>query len=112
MHTSVLVPGTESETPRGMLDIPVGATWFSRIKIGLSLVEPSTAADLVWGMRFNPFFPGSTNLQVTRISENEWHVEAIPSQIAWVVSIGASRRDGPEVFEGNYLMPFRIVVTR
>ena len=113
MHTSVLVPGTESETPRGMLDIPVGATWFSRIKIGFRIVQPSTGANLVWGTRFNPFFQGSTNLQVARVSDTQWHVEATPAQIAFVRSAGETKRDNsPETFEGNYLMPFRIVVTR
>ena len=111
VHTSVLVPGTESETPRGLLDIPVGATWFSRIKMGYHLTSPS-GTNLIFGLRFNPFFPGSSNLQVARVSENQWFIEATTSHIAWAVSVGETRKDGGEVFEGNYLMPFRIVVTR
>ena len=110
LHTSVLVPGTESETPRGFLDIPVGATWFSRIKFSYH-VPGATGVDLGWGHRFNPFFPGSTNLTVSRPGENLWLVEAGPTQTAWMVSV-AGRKDGGEVFEGNYLMPFQLAVTR
>lgn len=111
LHTSVLIPGTESETTRGFFDIPVGATWYSRIKIGTSITSPA-GVNLTWGTRFNPFFPGSTNLTVTRVSDSEWFVEASASQSAWVVSIGETRRDGGEVFEGNYRMPFRITVVK
>jgi len=110
IHTSVLVPGTENETPRGFFDIPVGATWYSRIKIGFAITSP-TGASLVWGMRYNPFYPGSTNLHVTRISDSAWFVEASSTEIAIALSAGETKRDGPEVFEGNYLMPFRINVT-
>jgi hypothetical protein len=117
MHTSVLIPGTEDETPAGLNDIPVGETWFSRIKMGYHLASP-TGEDLVWGTRFNPFFPGSTNLQVTRVSDDEWFFEALPTQIAFVRSTaqgptkGKPSTDPAEVFEGNYIMPFRITVTR
>ncbi len=117
IHTSVLIPGTEDETPAGLNDIPVGETWFSRIKMGYHLASPD-GEDLVWGNRFNPFFPGSTNLQVTRVSDDEWFFEALPTQIAFVRSTaqgptkGKPSNDPAEVFEGNYIMPFRITVTR
>ena len=113
IHTSVLVPGTETEVSGGMLAIPIGATWSSRIKMGYKAINPAGQA-FTWGNRFNPFFPGSTNLSVTRVSENEWHIEATRAQRAWTVSIGGGTkpRDVTEVFEGNYLMPFRIIVTK
>jgi hypothetical protein len=111
IHTSVLVPGTETEVQHGMLAIPVGATWSSRIKMGYSVTAPDGAV-YTWGNRFNPFFPGSTNLRVTRVSENQWEVEATREHRAWSVSIGGSKRNVTEVFEGNYLLPFRITVTK
>jgi hypothetical protein len=112
MHTSVLVPGTENETPQGLHDIPVGATWFSRIKILFRVFDPA-GAEFAWAIRFNPFFQGSTNLQVTRASEQHWWLDALPSQTAWTQSaLVTKKRGGAEpVFEGNFAMPFRMTIT-
>lgn len=116
MHTSVLVPGTETETFHGMIDIPVGETWFSRIKMSFHAVSPS-GEPTIFGLRFNPFYEGSTNLQVTRVGEDEWLFEATSAQIAWAVSLpeqtrGKPPKDPGDVFEGNYRLPFAITVTR
>ena len=112
IHNSTLVPGTESETPRGLLDIPVGATWASRIKMGYKSIDPTGIA-YTWGNRFNPFYPGSTNLSVTRVSDSEWHIEATPAQRLWSASIGGpTKRTVTEVFEGNYVLPFKIIVKK
>jgi hypothetical protein len=109
MHTSVLVPGTEDEVPGGFHAIPVGQTYFSRIKI-LFRQWNAAGSEFAWAIRFNPFFPGSTNLQVTRTSDTEWILEALPSQTAWTQSAPVGKRAGDPVFEGNYLLPFKMTV--
>jgi hypothetical protein len=111
MHTSVLVPGTDDETSQGFHDIPIGATWFSRIKILFSVLDPSND-EFAWAIRFNPFFQGSTNLQVTRVSEDEWVLEALSSQTAWTQSVLVTKRvrDREPLFEGNYQLPFAMTI--
>jgi hypothetical protein len=112
MHTSVLIPGTENETAGGFHDIPVGATWFSRIKILFSLFDASNG-DYSWAIRFNPFYQGSTNLQVTGVSESEWWLEALPSQSAWTQSVLVTKKRGgaDPVFEGSFRLPFQMRIT-
>lgn len=110
MHTSVLVPGTSSEVAGGFHAIPVGETWSSRIKILWKLTDPA-GTEFAWAIRFNPFFAGSTNLQVTRTSDVQWLVEATPLQAAWTQTAPTGRRAGDPTFEGNYVMPFQIRVT-
>ena len=110
MHTSVLIPGTEDETPLGLHAIPVGDTWFSRIKILFRMIDPA-GNEIAWAIRYNPFFPGSTNLQVTRLSETEWLLEATSSQRAWLQAAPTGKRAGDPTFEGNYVMPFQMRIT-
>jgi hypothetical protein len=107
MHTSVLVPGTDTETPGGLHDVPVGATWASRIKILFRLIDPS-GKEIGWAIRFNPFYSGSTNLQVTRVSATEWLLEATALQRAWLQSQTISKRGGDPSFEGNFVLPFQM----
>ena len=109
MHTSVLVPGTDDEVAGGFHAIPVGQTYFSRIKI-LFRQFSATGQEYAWAIRFNPFFVGSTNLQVRRTSETEWILEALPSQTAWTQSVLIAKRNGAPVFEGNYSLPFQMKV--
>ena len=110
MHTSVLVPGSSAEVAGGFHAIPVGQTWSSRIKILFKLIDPA-GTEFAWAMRFNPFFTGSTNLQVTRTSDVEWLLEATPTQTAWTQTAPTGHHAGDPTFEGNYVMPFVLRVT-
>ena len=105
LNTNVILPGTETVASNGILSIPVGATWPTRIKGNWN--DPY---GVLYTIRFNPTdYPGSTHAQVTRHSDNSWTIFATTNEIARLVSPG-SRQQGP-LDEGSYLMPFEITFT-
>jgi hypothetical protein len=108
-HTNVINPNTGDLADNGLLSIPVGATWPSRLKLGFNTPNAS-GTDVAWAVRYNPTdYPGSDLLHITRIDATSWDVEASPADRAMLVSF-ISRRQG-NVNEGLYSMPFKVRVT-
>ena len=106
LQTNVVIPGTDTEASNGLLAIPVGATWPSKMKLIFN------HNGFAWAVRFNPRdYPGSTHLNVTRVDATTWIIEATTAHLANFVSIG-DRRNGGKLSEGFFVMPFRIRVTR
>ncbi|MBA3949644.1 MAG: hypothetical protein H0X44_06835, partial [Acidobacteria bacterium] len=68
---------------------------------------------LVWTVRFNAeYYPGSTDLTVTRTDLNMWIVEASTSDVAELVAVNTGKGKQVMTHEGFYTMPFKITVTR
>jgi hypothetical protein len=111
LQTNVVIPGTDTEASNGLLSIPVGATWPAKMKLIFNLPDP-LLGQRSWAVRFNPRdYPGSTHLAITRESSTSWIIEATTSHLAKLVSNGG-RREGGQIDEGLYVMPFRIRATR
>ena len=105
LNTNVIIPGTETVAGNGILSIPIGATWPTRIKGNWN--DPY---GVLYTIRFNPTdYPGSTHAHVTRTGEKSWTIFATDGDIARLVSPGV-RHQGP-LDEGSYLMPFEINFT-
>lgn len=105
LNTNVVIPGTDEVAGNGLLSIPVGATWPTRIKGGWT-----DTYGVAYTIRFNPTaYPGSTHASVRRNSDNTWTIFAADTDIARLVSPGV-RHQGP-VDEGSYRLPFEITFT-
>lgn len=95
--------------PNGFSSIAVGQSARARYK--LNFADPA-GRSLLWTVRFNSaFYPGSTELTVTRLDANTWVVEATLSDVAELVSTTTSGKS-VTVNEGYYAMPFKITVTK
>jgi hypothetical protein len=109
LNTNVIDPATGLQAADGLRSIPVGAQWPSLIKAGWA-----DTYGFLYNIRFNPEgFPGSTNIAVTRVSQNSWTIEATELHVARLVSppqSGKGKPTGP-TDEGLYTMPFKITVT-
>lgn len=104
------IDASQAALPNGFYDIPVGGSSKARFK--LDFADPAGRA-IIWTVRFNAeFYPGSTDLTVTRTSVNTWTVEATTSDVAELVAINTGRGKQIMTHEGFYTMPFRITVTR
>ncbi len=104
------VDAAQEPLPNGFNDIPVGGSSKARFK--LDFADPAGRA-LIWTVRYNAeFYPGSTDLTVTRTSENTWVVEATASDVAELVAINTGKGKQVMTHEGFYTMPFKITVTR
>jgi hypothetical protein len=109
-HTNVVDPATNELAANGLLSIPIGATWPSRLKIAFNLPNAS-GTSVAWAVRYNPTnYPGSDLIHITRTSETTWDVEASASDRAMLVSAMA-KRDGGTINEGIYSMPVKVTVT-
>ena len=109
-HTNVVNPSTGDLAANGLLTIPIGATWPSRLKVGFTTTNAS-GTSVAWAVRYNPTdYPGSDLLHVTRIDATSWDVEASATDRARLVSF-ISKRQGGNIDEGVYSMPFRVRVT-
>jgi hypothetical protein len=108
-HTNVIDPATGGEAGNGILSIPVGATWRSRLKIAFNTVRPD-GQGIQWAVRFNPrdYYP-SDHISVFRSSSTSWEVFATSAERAMLVS--ACCRQKGTTNEGLYAMPFRLHVT-
>lgn len=95
--------------PNGFVDIPVGGAVAGRFKFNFP--DPAGRA-LLWTIRFNPeSYPGSSDLTVTRTSENTWDIEASVDDVAELVAV-PTKGKAIMTHEGFYTMPFKITVTR
>lgn len=95
--------------PNGFYGIAIGQTVASRYKFNFP--DPSGRA-LLWTVRFNSnTYPGSTDVAVTRVSENVWVVEATAEDVAELV-VTPTKGRSVTTSEGFYSMPFRITVVR
>lgn len=104
------VDASQEPLPNGFVDIPVGGSSKARFK--LDFADPA-GRPLTWTVRFNAeYYPGSSDLSVTRISENTWVVEASVSDVAELVASNTNRGKRIVTHEGFYTMPFKITVTR
>ena len=104
------VNAAQDALPNGFNDIPVGGSSKARFK--LDFADPAGRA-LIWTVRFNSeFYPGSSDLTVTRTAENTWVVEATASDVAELVAINSGKGKQIMTHEGFYTMPFKITVTR
>jgi len=105
LNTNVILPGTETIAANGILSIPEGATWPTRIKGNWN--DPY---GVLYTIRFNPTdYPGSSHARVTRTGEKSWTIFATDDDVARLVSPGI-RHQGP-TNEGWYRMPFEITFT-
>ncbi|MDQ3171476.1 MAG: hypothetical protein M3Q55_15185 [Acidobacteriota bacterium] len=95
--------------PNGFLDIAVGES--TRARFLFNFLDPAGRA-LRWTIRFNAeFYPGSTDLTVTRTGVNTWEVEASVDDIAELVAV-PTKGKAVMTHEGFYTMPFKMTVTR
>jgi hypothetical protein len=108
-HTNVIDPATGAEAGNGVLSIPVGATWRSRLKIAFDTTGPS-GERIQWAVRFNPrdYYP-SDHISVFRSSLTTWEIFATDAERAMLVSV-CCRQKG-HTNEGLYVMPFRLHVS-
>jgi len=108
-HTNVIDPATGGEATNGVLSIPVGATWRSRLKIAFDTVGPN-GERIQWAVRFNPrdYYP-SDHVSVLRTSASTWEIFATEAERAMLVSTCCRQKGNTN--EGLYVMPFRIHVT-
>ena len=102
--------GTDGLPLEGGFDaIAIGATVWARGKLNFD--DPNGRA-LLWTVRFNSrVYPGSGDLTVTRIDQNNWVVEAAAGDLAELVSVPKSGKQ-TMVSDGFYSMPFRFTVSR
>ena len=108
-HTNVIDPGSGGEAAYGLMSIPVGATWPSRLKIAFNTVS-ARGEETAWAVRFNPRdYPPSDHVLVTRTSTNSWEVFATTAERAMLVSVCCGQKS--PMNEGLYAMPFRLLVT-
>jgi hypothetical protein len=108
-HTNVIDPVTGGEAGNGILSIPVGATWKSRLKIAFNTMG-AAGETIQWAVRFNPrdYYP-SDHISVYRSSSMTWEVFATSNERAMLVS--ACCRQKGTTNEGLYVMPFRLYVS-
>ncbi len=108
-HTNVIDPVTGGEASSGLLSIPVGATWRSRLKIAFDTVG-AAGERIQWAVRFNPrdYYP-SDHIWVFRSSSTSWELFATDAERAMLVSTCCRQRGTTN--EGLYAMPFRLHVT-
>ena len=93
----------------GFEAIPVGGSVRARGKINFD--DPNGRA-LLWTVRFNSkVYPGSGDLTVTRVDQNNWVVEAAAGDLAELMSVPTSGKQ-TAVSDGYYSMPFRFTVVR
>ena len=104
-----VVDASGAEVSNGLLSIPVGGSSHARLKIAFNTLN-ATGQTVLWAVRFNPeTYPGSDHVTVTRTAANTWEVEAMGSDRALLVS-SILRKNGSELQEGPFFMPFRITV--
>lgn len=104
------VNASQDALPNGFFDIPVGGSSKARFK--LDFADPA-GGPYIFTVRFNAeFYPGSTDLTVTRVDLNTWVVEATASDVAELVAINTNKGKQIMTREGFYTMPFKITVTR
>jgi hypothetical protein len=108
-NTNIIDPATGQQATGGLLAIPENASWPSRIRAFWT--DPS---GVTYTIRFNPDdYPGSTNVLVTRVSANEWTIEATAADVAQLVSLPppSKGKPAPPADEGFYRLTFRITFT-
>lgn len=104
------IDDSQEPLPNGFYSIPIGGTSKARYK--LDFADP-TGEPYIFTIRFNSeYYPGSTDLTVTRTSENTWEVEATVDDVAELVAINTNKGKQIMTHEGFYTMPFKITVTR
>ena len=108
-HTNVIDPATGGEAANGVLSIPVGSTWRSRLKIAFDTTG-ANGERIQWAVRFNPrdYYP-SDHISVFRSSLSTWEVFATEAERAMLVSVCCRQKGYTN--EGLYVMPFRVHVT-
>ncbi|MCA1558707.1 MAG: hypothetical protein LC753_01325 [Acidobacteria bacterium] len=108
-HTNVIDPATGGEAGNGLLSIPVGATWRSRLKLAFDTVGPN-GERIQWAVRFNPrdYYP-SDHISIFRSSLTTWEIFATDAERAMLVSVCCRQRGYTN--EGLYAMPFRLHVS-
>jgi hypothetical protein len=105
LNTNVIIPGTETVAGNGLLSIPIGNTWPTRLKGGFT-----DTYGVFYSIRFNPTtYPGSTHASVRRDTESRWTIFASDTDVARLLSPGV--RNQGQVDEGSYRMPFEITFT-
>jgi hypothetical protein len=97
-----------SELPNGFLSLAVGQSARARYK--LNFADPA-GRSLLWTVRFNSSYAGSSDLTVTRTAIDTWDVEAVATDVALLLSTTTAGKT-VEVNEGYYAMPFKLTVTR
>ncbi|MDQ3069007.1 MAG: hypothetical protein M3R55_04685 [Acidobacteriota bacterium] len=96
--------------PNGFADIAVGQS--ARARFMFNFPDPM-GRPLLWTVRFNAeFYPGSSDVTVSRTAENTWVIEASGDDVAELVAVPTGKGKMIMTHEGFYTMPFRITVTR
>jgi hypothetical protein len=108
MTTNVVNPlGQDAEG--GLMSIPIGGTSESKVKIAFNRLN-AVGQLIQWAVRFNPVhYPGSDFVTVSRVSANQWIVEAFAHDRAILESV-ISRKRGTDLHEGPFYMPFRLTI--
>jgi hypothetical protein len=90
----------------GFEDMAVGESVGSRLAVNF------TYGGQQWFVRFEPAqYPDTTNVVVTRTSDDTWEIEAGPNDIAKLLSWPLKGR--PKTTEhGNFHLPFKLAVTK
>jgi hypothetical protein len=91
----------------GLLDVSVGRTWRSRLKVSFS--DP-WGRGLLWVLNFNTIdYAEASNINVTRTGACTWEFEPGPDDVGGLSAWGNSAK-GKRVRtdEGLYIMPFKI----
>ena len=95
--------------PNGFKSLSAGQTAPAHFYINFA--DPS-GRELNWTVRFDPRqATGSTYLSVTRTGAKEWVIEATDDMVASLSNYTTGSGKQVTTQEGNYRMPFRIVVT-
>lgn len=109
VHTNVIDPATGDVAGNGMLSIPVGETWPSRLKLAFNTTGPN-GENIAWAVRFNPYYYyPSDHVSVVRTSTASWEIFATDAQRAMLVSTCCRQKGNTN--EGLYVMPFRMKVS-
>jgi len=110
-HTNTLDPSTGQLAANGILSIPVGQTWPSRLKIAFN-TKDAAGNTLAWAVRYNPTdYPPSTPLHITRTATNMWVIEPLADDVAMLARQFYPKHGQPvQLNEGLYRMTFRLTV--
>ena len=107
-QSNVLGPDDGDEpAATGLLAVPVGDTWRSRLKVSFS--DP-WGRGLLWGLNFNTIdYVDASNINVTRTGACTWVFEPGQGDVGGLSAWGNSAK-GKRVRtdEGLYIMPFKI----
>ena len=110
-HTNVVNPSTGYLAANGLLTIPIGATWPSRLKVGFTTVNASRDQRRL-GRPIQPDGLSRSGESPARHSDRRHLMgrQGSASDRARLVSF-ISKRQGGNIDEGVYSMPFRVRVT-